>query len=470
MKRRRVDSNIERQLLIGLATSDAFIAGSAAELDVSLFESKHIRRIAGWCLKHFRRYEAAPKTALQNIYHAWVAREKPDDDDAEATRDLLEDLSAESDRQPELNVPHLMGVLSEYLTGRRLMELQASIGDCLLRGKNDEALGLVQKFRGVSVDDPVGYDPTSKAAVDRAFKTPPKPLIEFGGDAGIFFNEVLTRDSLIGIQGPEKRGKTFWCLEFAYRALRARMCVALFEVGDLTEMQLNRRVVIRMAGMPLWRSQCKGLRIPTKISVNDDGALVRFKRLQFNSPIDRRKAHHARKRFRRLYKLKGNRQLRFSVHANSTINVAGISAILERWKYEDGFVPDVIIIDYADILAPEDSQKEPRHQVNDTWKALRRLSQDWHACVIAPTQANAASYSAQTQGMRHVSEDKRKYAHVTAMLGLNQTDEEKQQQVMRLNWLVVRESEFHTKRCLWVGQCTALGRALCVSTFGRKKF
>ena len=46
-------------------------------------------------------------------------------------------------------------------------------------------------------------------------------------------------------------------------------------------------------------------------------------------------------------------------------------------------IPDVIIVDYADILAPEDTrQSEKRHQVDETWKALRRLSQEWHALVI----------------------------------------------------------------------------------------
>jgi hypothetical protein len=47
---------------------------------------------------------------------------------------------------------------------------------------------------------------------------------------------------------------------------------------------------------------------------------------------------------------------------------------------------------------------------------------------------------------------------------LNQTDEEKEIGVMRLNWIVLRENAFNSKHCLWVGQCLALGRAFyCAS-------
>jgi len=153
-----------------------------------------------------------------------------------------------------------------------------------------------------------------------------------------------------------------------------------------------------------------------------------------------------------------------SVHANSTINVAGISDILKRWESELDFVPDVIIIDYADILAPEDSRKEARHQVNDTWKALRRLSQERHCLVLTPTQANAQSYDVKTLRMKHFSEDKRKLAHVTALLGLNQTDPERKLGVMRLNWILVREKAFSVDHCLWTTQCLSLGRALVQAT------
>jgi len=149
--------------------------------------------------------------------------------------------------------------------------------------------------------------------------------------------------------------------------------------------------------------------------------------------------------------------------------VRDIESILDGWEKKRGFVPDVIVIDYADILAPEDSKKQIRDQTNETWASLRRLSQCRRCLVIAPTQADAASYDQHTQRMKNFSEDKRKLAHVTGMLGLNQTDSEKGAGLMRLNWIVLRETSFETRRCLYVAQCLSLGRVLCCSRLDNTK-
>ena len=99
------------------------------------------------------------------------------------------------------------------------------------------------------------------------------------------------------------------------------------------------------------------------------------------------------------------------------------------------------------------------------WKALRRLSQEKHCLVMAPTQADAASYDAYTLTAKNFSEDKRKLGHVTGMLGLNQIEEEKVAGIMRLNWIVLREAPFSIDRFLYVGQCLPLARSFCCSYF-----
>lgn len=472
MIRRKVDGSLERQILAAMVTSKAFLGSAAPLVDPSLLPSKYAQQLARWCIDHNARYGDAPGRGIEALYHGWVETENPDPADADAVHDFLEAISKEHDDAPAINVPVLLDTTANYLTTRRLEILKDVLSTSLLQGRRDDALAAVSDFRSVSNEEAVGYNPLQgKGALTRAFSSPASPIMSFGGDAGEFFDRALTRDSLIGIQGPEKRGKTWWCLEFMYRALRDRARVAMFQVGDLSENQLTLRMAVRIASVPLWRSQC-GVAIPypTKIDIingkNGKEAEVTTRPVVHNQPVDLQTAYRANKTFRRRHKLPTDRpSVMFSVHSNSSINVAGINAILERWRQELEFVPDLIIIDYADILAPEDPRKDPRHQVNETWKALRKLSQDWHACVMAPTQANAASYGAKTQSMANFSEDKRKLAHVTGMLGLNATEAEKTQGVMRLNWLVLRESEFHPSRCLWVAQCIPLGMALVKATW-----
>ena len=468
MTRTKIESNLERQFLVAMIVNKTFISSIGPTLDVSLLAAKYSQIVAEWCLSYFKLYGEAPGKALVSIYHAWVEKEKPAEVDAESIHDLLESLSQQFDATPEpINTLHLLDELTGYLNLRRVEKLKQDITYSVTFGKVDEAIAAIEGFRRISINGTVGYDPTkSQQALIRAFAEPMDPIIKFPGPAADFFDPALTRDALIGVQGVEKRGKTWWCLEFVHRTIAERRKVAMFEVGDLTEPQLTRRMAMRMAEIPMWLKQCReGVRIPTDIKLvhTEDGKKPEIAHMvqTYPSPLNQFIARRAQKDYQRNHSISPNtNHVMFSAHPTGTINVAGIQTILERWKNETGFVPDVIVIDYADILAPEDYRRDPRHQVNETWAALRRLSQVWHACVITPTQANATAYEAKTQRLGMASEDKRKLAHVTGHLGLNQSDDEKRQGIMRLNWIVLRESEFLTDRCLYVAQCIPLGQAL----------
>ena len=138
---------------------------------------------------------------------------------------------------------------------------------------------------------------------------------------------------------------------------------------------------------------------------------------------------------------------------------------LDKWKSLYDWVPDVIVIDYADIVAPPRGVKEPRDQVNEIWKALRAMSQRQHCLVVTATQTNAASYEAKTLGRQHYANDKRKYAHVTALAGINVTAEEKEAGVARYNWIVLREGQYSSRKCVHVAGCLAIGQPSLVSCF-----
>jgi len=124
---------------------------------------------------------------------------------------------------------------------------------------------------------------------------------------------------------------------------------------------------------------------------------------------------------------------------------------------------DVVVIDYADILLME-SGDDNRNKINECWKQLRRLSQTWHCLVITATQSDAASYTAGTMGRQHFSEDKRKLAHVTGMIGLNQTEDEKEEAIMRLNWIARRESHYVERKCIYVVGCLPIANPAIKST------
>jgi len=187
---------------------------------------------------------------------------------------------------------------------------------------------------------------------------------------------------------------------------------------------------------------------------------VWYKQHHIKNPLTWREAWRLGKRF--LGRTRG-RDFKLSVHPSDQLSVSGLKIILDNWEAFEGFVPDVIVVDYADNLAPESRKEEFRHQQNQTWKMLRGLSLERHCLVVTATQASAASYDTVSLSMKHFSEDKRKFAHVTGMFGLNQTAAEKRAGLMRINTIVMRESEFHIDEEVHVAQSLKTGQPMLFS-------
>lgn len=478
INRRKFDAHLPRRILTGLIMSKAFL-GQVSDIlavELDLFPENHFRTVAGWCLDFFTDYGTAPGEAIQDLYLEWADDDVQEPETIEAVHDLLENLSEHfTQDEDELNVPFLVDQLAELLNKRKLKKLNQDVDDLINAGQQADAETLIETYRSVLIGQGVGFDPLNDLDVwNDVFDQSNDALFRMPGSSGDFFQSVLVRDSLLGIQAPEKTGKTMWCMEFVHYALRNRRKVAFFQVGDLSKGQVLRRLGVKLSQHPMFEYQCrKPIDIPTGLELDEEaeaGYRVISRATRFKEPASPAIVKRAIQRFKRSLAMPKLRSfLKISVHSNSSINVRGITGILDSWAVDEGFIPDVIVIDYADILAPEDTNsKTTRDQINDTWKALRKLSQDRHCLVICPTQADAGSYYAEgnaLQSMKNFSEDKRKYAHVTGMLGLNRTAADVEAGGMRLNWIVLREASFNIKRALYCATCYPLGRALAASAF-----
>ena len=460
------------QAMIG---SDDFLSAAAAHLDTSLLESPHLRLIADWCLEYHGVHHKAPSKDIEPIYYTWYEKQDEETKESKAISGLLASLSDDYSQAGEINVQYLLDELAQYMTMRKLHSLRDDLDTQLFRGEVTEAVMAVNDFRASTIGRGAGIDPLGDDDVwGRAFAETADPIITMPGAAGRFFQSALTRESLIAIQAPEKRGKTWWCIELIWRALRQKRKVAFFQVGDLSEGQGLGRLAVRISQQPMFQRDCGKILVPKKIVATkaadgkgEDIKVVYEDVQNYPLPICESSTIAATKLIRAGYRKRNGEiptpRLMLSVHPTSSVTVKDIDAILTGWEVERDYVPDVIVVDYADILAPEDARRDSRDQINDTWASLRRLSQERRCLVIVPTQANAAAYSARTQSMKHFSNDKRKMAHVTGMIGLNQDEDEKSKGIMRLNWIVLREAPFSSHDCLTVAQCLTLGRAMCCS-------
>ena len=456
--RQKTDGTVERKLLTGMIVSDRFLKEALTFYDPDLVETKYVRTVAEWCAHYHRRYEKAPGLHIRDIFDGHAAR--MDEAERGLVADLLSGLSEEHELAQQINVPYLLDQAESYFKTRSLNQLFAEGRTLLLDGDVTGAEAALGNYKRVGRPSSLGENPfKSVDSISNAFEQGDRPLFTFPGRLGWMLNDELCRDKFLSFMGPEKRGKTWWLNECALRAARARANVALFQVGDMSKEQIIVRLSIQLAGRSNKGRYCGEHDAPTS-PPEVKGEPPTYGTVPACRPLDWRAAWKTGQKF--LGRTRG-RDFKLSVHPSDQLSVSGLKAILDNWETFDGFVPDVIIIDYADNMAPEDRKEEFRHQQNRTWKLLRGLSQERHCLVITATQASAGSYDQQTLTMKHFSEDKRKYAHVTAMVGLNQSADEKRARLMRLNMLVQREGEFHSEEAVTVAQDLWRGRPFLFS-------
>ena len=329
---------------------------------------------------------------------------------------------------------------------------QDDIGGCL------EALG---KFSRVSFGVTTSVNPfTDRSALVETFNDDScKSLLKFdelGEDARLFFGDTFSRSCFVVFNAPEKGCKSATLLEFAIMALKEGKKVAYFEAGDMSRPQVFRRLFQRVSNHP---RRAGTVRVPTGelwVERDSDGNTVLFNGLEektYNEDMSMSLVAEALKKWSEDVGDMTDR-FRFSDHPQD-LTVPRICAELDEWERQDGFHPDFVVVDYADILQPV-IKNEFRHQVNDTFARLRALSLDRKCCLITATQAKGAAYNTDTQSRMLISEDKRKGAHPTAMIGLASTEDEREKQVYHMNFILRRDDVCIESQRLYFSQCLPL--------------
>ncbi len=487
MKARKDHSGqVELQILLGMIFSQSVLSRVASFWAKGSFQGEHREMVAGWCVDFFTERSVAPGTSIRGVYHDKAAHLS--EVDAARIAELLDNNIPEQWEKvvEEMNPDYLVDLAARHFSEVRADKMLKDSGDCLKSGNLDKALSLISGFQGKVTPDRAGTDLfLDKPEVEAVFDESDSILIRYPAALGNFFCSSLERDGLVAFMAPEGTGKSWWLIDIAWNAMRQNRKVAFFEVGDMSSRQIKGRLLTRAARHPLRPTSRDGswpcwVNVPTSISPPEPGsssrdeegntpiAIVTHEKIKFAEALDKEAAWKACRRVTRKRAEPGTSYFRLSCHPADSITADQVLAIIRGWERQ-GWVPDVVVIDYADILAPINPREEFRHQINRTWKALRSLSLHLHCLVVTATQSDAKSYDTTKAGgvmdRRNFSEDKRKLSHASGVLGINVTLEEKKRGVCRLNWVKLREADFNPRNCVHVAGCLPLANIAVVSTF-----
>jgi hypothetical protein len=123
-----------------------------------------------------------------------------------------------------------------------------------------------------------------------------------------------------------------------------------------------------------------------------------------------------------------------------------------------GFIPDVVILDYADILELGHlSTNSEWRKEDDRWKLLPKLYKYTKSLLITATQAKSS------EGDYMSSDNQRGYKgksmHVNKMIGVSQTPDQKRDGIIQVNITESRQDEFFIDRNCYILQDLNSGQA-----------
>jgi replicative DNA helicase len=490
----QVDTVEEKQIVIGMIVSTEFLHKIYDKINILYFKSGYLRKLVKWVMEYYDKYKECPFYHIEDIFHNKSKQLR--DNESELIAQLLVDLSAtfESDEA---------GTNAEFLYHRALdyfnkQEIEISIEnarDSLAKGNVDEAGIALLKYKKVSTDLVGGADILSETIVSKAVELIRMHSVEdedkdgflfrYPGDLGKYMGSFF-RGQLISFVGSAKKGKTRMLLETAFQAVMARLNVAYFSL-EMTESNVKKLFYQRIEGRSLETDRITVPCFDCAFNQTNDcnkPQRVKSRRLEVSTrglnsvdfnpdEFDGYLPCTACKGVDRSYKVatwfdnfenkKSTEKsmvdsvLRFSTYTGAlfvkcyrfSANMNNIRSDLEREELTTGFIPDVIIIDYADILAPESKRTEQRTEVNETWKALGGMASSMDCVVITATQGTRLSFDRFSLEPKDISEDIRKLAHVDAFFALNQIQVEKELGILRIGTLVHRHKDFGpSKECM----------------------
>lgn len=132
-------------------------------------------------------------------------------------------------------------------------------------------------------------------------------------------------------------------------------------------------------------------------------------------------------------------QFRLRDHASGTLKPSQLHRILEQYR-TDGLMFDLVIVDYADIMASEYRSDNLQENLRTIYIDLRALAHELNVAVLTATQTNRDGAKSHTAKATDVGDDWNKARTVDIMIGINATDAEKAAGEARLSWLLSRNT------------------------------
>ena len=496
IKRVDVENQIEKKIVTGMIMNEEYLNVTMRMMRKDYFKNEYLRTISKWITQYHKKYRTCPGKQIEDIFLA--ERDRIKEAQAELIELLLTSLSKEySEADADVrNYRYLEDETRDYFRKRAIEIITEGLQVTLDRGNVDKAEELISAFNQVSKELSSWFNPFDQANIRDVFSDSNDVLFRLPGELGDMVGD-LERGWLLALMGPMKRGKSWYLQLFAVMALTCGLKVAYFSL-EMNKKNVSKRIYKQLTAMadkmgtvsyPVFdceKNQDGTCRKPERICVTkiknpgeptiyrpvkgyrpctacrDENGWHDCVQAVWRQEYEQKKELNAKsvakkvKDFVRLY----GQKLRVMSYPAFSATFTNIISDMESLEYNEDFVPDVICVDYFDIMAQESTDLSERGNIDRAWKRGKGLAELKHSLMVTVLQSNRDSISKKSIEQENTGEDIRKLAHPDIVLGLNQTPAEKEEGKMRISTVVSRHSEFSFFKEVLVLQSLSTGQPL----------
>lgn len=395
-----------RHSVLSLAmVSDQFAATAASILQPRYFEVPAEQNLCRFIIEHYREFHSAPrKLAVRDRGYRYFNASKHLQNQLEDF-DVLLDVVTDMDEDAANQADYIQSRLVEFCREQALKDALLKSVDYIQKGKLDEVLPDIQKALSVGAELEGKGTYLLANADERESMQEARRTVPTGYQ---FMDEPMkggpAKGELVIIMAPPNVGKTSTLINLGVGAMKNRGKVAHFTL----EMQ---QPVVRAK-----YDQCFLKKTDEQLQLDTDGARKLadwMKRTRLNLGAD-------------VYIKE------FPAHR---LTIEMLKAHLLLLKSRDSFVPDMIIVDYLDLMALPAHIKEEHHKLAWMGVELRALARYMDAATLTASQTNRGGQTKETSGGEDVAGDFTKLATADAMVSVNQTQKEQEEDEARIYWI-----------------------------------
>lgn len=417
----RLSGALQENILTLLCFDKEFCKVVRASLTHRLFDSAVFREVAGIAIDFIDKFKEPVADHLpDHLEHILKGEDKRK---ATSYKRLLDNLYTAKDG---INGEYVLSQLHKFVRGQTLKSAIKAAVEAMEDGRVDDAAVEMQK--GLKAEINV-FEPGTNLADPlqslRFLDVVEKPL-RTGVEALDRFDVGPARKTLMLVTGPTNKGKSWWLMQIGKYAMLQRQIVVHITL-EMSEEKTTQRYLQMMFAVTKDEG---GARVPRLTGNGNTVQSVDFEELDLPSLQD----HDIRKVLTTQIQRRLARRAAFKVKKfpSGGLTVPMLKAYLDGLERHEGIVPDVLIIDYAELMFLGADPGQKRENIGSLYVSLRGIADERNCAVVTASQVNRTGIGKMTSDETDLSEDLSKAFTVDTMVTYNQTRLEQKMGLARL--------------------------------------